>query len=346
MNVHISYKIEKTAHLEQLIQKNLEKLQRHLQVFRPELVHFKGVLGEGAAREGYSCSLNLRLPSGQLAAQESSPVLDLAFKAALDDIVEQLKKHKEVLRHHHRWQRRRGGQRSAAGTVPFEETIAAVKPETVLPGDIANYVNVNLPRLERYIRREIEYWQSEGLLRPDQVTVDDVVGEAIADALGESHEKPERIKLEPWLYRLATDAIRRLASPSGEGGRIPLGSSYERQAAQDGDQVLVPTQESEEGPYADEVLPDSTGDSPEELAARWELMGLIERALQVAGRDEREAFLLFTIEGFTVPEIADIIHRPEEEVRTFIRSAREHLERALLIQDPLKDKLVEYSKST
>jgi len=34
-----------------------------------------------------------------------------------------------------------------------------------------------------------------------------------------------------------------------------------------------------------------------------------------------------------------------EEVRTSIRRAREHLQRALPIKDALKEKLVEYSRS-
>ena len=42
MNVHISYKISKTSDLEKLINQQVEKLGRYLQVFRPELVHLKG----------------------------------------------------------------------------------------------------------------------------------------------------------------------------------------------------------------------------------------------------------------------------------------------------------------
>ena len=70
MNVHISYKIDKTASLEQLIQQQVEKLGRFLQVFRPELVHLKGSVGENAPPEGFVVALNLRLPSGQMAAHE------------------------------------------------------------------------------------------------------------------------------------------------------------------------------------------------------------------------------------------------------------------------------------
>jgi RNA polymerase sigma factor (sigma-70 family) len=90
---------------------------------------------------------------------------------------------------------------------------------------------------------------------------------------------------------------------------------------------------------------DSTAQNPEDLAARNELIELVERSLRDAGRDQREAFILYTIEGFTVEEIADIANHPAEQVRAHIRSAREHLQKTLPLRDPLKDKLVEYAKT-
>jgi RNA polymerase sigma-70 factor, ECF subfamily len=316
MNVHISYKISKTSDLEKLINRQVQKLDRYLQVFRPELVHLKGIIEENPAHEGVVVSLNLRLPSGQMAAHESATAI-AAIKAAFDELTGQLKKHKELLRNHHKFGRRRGPERAGAGTVPFEQTLAAVKPETISASDIANYIDVNLPRLKRLIQRELDFREREGQIPPGQIAVDDVVGEAIAEALSEQHDKPERMKLEPWLYRLAKQAIGRLGSENRDEGSLTTGDG----------------------------IPDSDADNPEELAARRELISLVEITLRDAGRNEREAFILYTIEGFTLEEIADITNRSSEEVRASIRKAREHLQRALPIKDPLKEKLVEYSRS-
>src|SRR6516165_2133496 len=200
MNVHFSYKIEKTADLEKLLQQQTEKLSRFLQVFRPDLVHLKGVVTENAPREGFTVSLNLRLPSGQMASQEHGDTLVGAVKAAFEELTEQLKKHKQLLRNQHKWPRRRGPGRVAIDTVPFEQTVAAVKPQPVSPGDISNYIDANLSGLRRFVERELAHRLSEGQLLRDQILVDDVVGEAIANALGERHDKPERMRLEPWLY--------------------------------------------------------------------------------------------------------------------------------------------------
>ncbi|HXP47769.1 MAG TPA: hypothetical protein VN810_10865, partial [Terriglobales bacterium] len=73
MNVHISYKTAKAPDLEKQFNHQIEKLGRRLQVFRPELVHLKGIIEQSRTREGVVVSLNLRLPSGQMASQEAGP---------------------------------------------------------------------------------------------------------------------------------------------------------------------------------------------------------------------------------------------------------------------------------
>lgn len=345
MNVHFSYKIAKSTDLEHLLQQQTDKLNRLLQVFRPELVHLKGSVVENSPHEGFVVSLNLRLPSGQMAAQETSDTVVGAAKTAFAELANQLKKHKELLRNQHNWPRRRGQSRAVVETVPFEQTLAAVKPEPVSSGDISSYIDANLARLRRFVGRELAHRQREGQLTQDQVSVDDVVSEAIANALDEQHDKPERMRLEPWLYRLAVDAIGKLASGNGDEGRMPLERSRGTGEAYETDEPLAQFSQPQGRLYVENAIVDTTAQSPEDIAARNELIELVERSLRDAGRDQREAFILFTIEGFTVNEIADITSHPAEQVRTDISAARDHLQKALPMRDPLKDKLLEYAKT-
>jgi RNA polymerase sigma factor (sigma-70 family) len=344
MNVHITYKVPKTPDLEKLINQQVEKLGRYLQVFRPELVHLKGIIEDNSAKQGVGVSLNLRLPSGQMAAQSSGTTASAAVKTVFDDIAEQVKKHKHLLRNERKWPRRRGPQRAVVETVPFEQTVAAVKPEQISRDDITHYLDVNFPRLNRFIQRELQYREDQGQLTAGEIAVEDVVNEAIANALGEQGEKPERMKLEPWMHRLALEAISSLAA-SGEEGHIPLERSRGQQNVHASDEALLQFHQPDEKLIEENVIADPAANNPEELAARRELISLVSSALRDAGRDEREAFIFYTIEGFTLDEISDITNRSVEEVRTAIRMAREHLQRALPIKDPLKDKLVEYSRS-
>jgi len=345
MNVHISYKVSKTSDLERLVNQQVEKLGRYLQVFRPDLVHLKGNIEESSARQGVVASLNLRLPSGQMASQKSGPADITAIKAVFDDITEQVKRHKELLRNQHKWPRRLGARSAVVGTVPFEQTVAVIKPERISSSDVANYVNINLPRLERFIQRELADREDQGQLTAGQIAVEDVVGEAIAEALSEQSDRPERMKLEPWVHRLAVHAINRLASDSRDDGHIPLERSRGKQNVQGSDEALLQFHQPDEKLFEENVIADPTANTPEELAARRELINLVGTTLRDAGRNEREAFILYTVEGFTLDEIADISNHTVEEVRAAIRRASDHLQRALPMKDPLKDKLLEHSKS-
>ena len=109
MNVHVSYKVPKTPDIEKEINHQIEKMRKRLQVFRPELVHLKAILDQNSPREGILVSLNLRLPSGQLAAQQKASTPTAAIKTAFDDLMQQLTRHKEILRSSHKWRRWRSG---------------------------------------------------------------------------------------------------------------------------------------------------------------------------------------------------------------------------------------------
>src|SRR5581483_10089205 len=77
-----------------------------------DLVHLKGMVEEVSPREGTSVSLNLRLPSGQMAVQKAAPTATSAVKAAFEDLLQQVNKHKDLLRASHKWQRGRRGDNS------------------------------------------------------------------------------------------------------------------------------------------------------------------------------------------------------------------------------------------
>jgi RNA polymerase sigma factor (sigma-70 family) len=345
MNVHFSYKISKTADLEKQVKHQLEKLSRYLQVFRPELVHVKGIVEENSAREGFVVSLNLRLPSGQMAAQEKGPVAVTVIKTAFDALIEQLKRHKQVLRSKHKWLRHRDADRHAAEVAAFENTVAIVRPDSVSSIDIAGYIDINLPRLERFVERQIAYRESLGELLTDQVASEDVTAEAIATALSDEFEKPERIKIEPWLYRLATEAIGRIAASDRDVAGLPLDRHHGTQNVQASDEARLQFHQPDEKLLEEDFVADGHAGNPEQMAARGELIKLVQLTLRDARRTDREVFILYAVEGFSHDEIAAITNHTLEEVRGSIRKARQHLQRVLPMKDLFKDKPVEYAES-
>ena len=333
MNVHVSYRLPKIPAVEKDIQHQIEKLRKRLQVFRPELVHLKGVVEEVSAREGISVSLNLRLPSGQLAVQTAAPTAAAAVKSGFEDLLQQVNKHKEILRASHKWQRGKKGDSArparAVPQVPFEQTLAAVYPPTVSAEDVRSYVNANLARLERFVEREIYFREAQEVIAPDTLTKEEVIDETIAAALGDGQEKPERLALEPWLYRLALRSLEELSRvDESNGNAVCLEESARPRNVKASDEPELQFHQPDESFTGETVIPDARIATPEQIMASDEMLRLIASALRDLGSGPREAFILHAIEGFGVEEIVGITGLPQDRILTFISAAREHLRRA------------------
>jgi len=333
MNVHVSYRLAKSPSVEKDVQHQIEKLQKRLQVFRPELVHLRGVIEELSPREGISVSLNLRLPSGQMAAQKSAATPESAIKAGFEDLLQQLNKHKDLLRASHKWQRDRRGNATRQGAkfkeVPFEETLAAVFPPTISQDDVRSYVNANLSRLERFVEREIYFREAQETISPNSVSKEEVVDEAIALALTEGQEKPEKLALEPWLYRQALRALDRLSKrDEGDDNVVHLEDPARPRDVRASDEPQLQFHQPDEAIMGSDIVPDSRASNPEQILASDELLRLIASSLRDVPAESREAFILHAIEGFSVEEIAAITGQTADRVLSFVSAARDHLRKS------------------
>jgi len=324
MNVHVSYKVHKTPDIEKEISHQIEKIQKRLQVFRPDLLDLKAVIEENSAREGMIVSLNLHLPSGQLSAQAKAPSPTAAIKAAFDELIQQIGRHKDLLRSSHKWRRWRGGpQESPEPGVPFEQTLAAVLPLTISADDIGSYVNANLSRLERFVDRELYFRRADEEILEDGLSTSEVVNEVIARALGD-HDRPEKLSLEPWLYRLALQAMNEMTARLHElESPVHLEDSRRRQNVEASDEPSLQFHQPDEGWTRESAIPDRRVSTPEQAAYSDEMIALVEAALRGVDRTDRETFLLYGIEGFSLVEIAAITGLHPEAVRESVQRARD-----------------------
>jgi RNA polymerase sigma factor (sigma-70 family) len=341
MNVHFTYKLDKSPSIEKYLQTQIDKLGPRLHVFNPDMISLRGLFEE-APKSGFSVALNLRLPAGQMTAKARAETLQPAIRIAFDDLTEQLRKHKEHLRNQYRYPRVRGVERHRIEPqVAFESTVAAVKPETISSLDVADFVNANLERLHGYVERELHFRRDNGQRRLAAVSVEEVIDEAIANALDDHHARPEKIALEPWLYRLSRSAMDRLGNQLDSAAHPVKLDDGDPDAAIDVDdeemrQFYLP----DERVTNENLIADRHGSTPEDEASRGELMTMVERALRHATRYQREAFLLFTLEGFRLAEIATIMDRPVAQVQADVKIAREHLRRSLIAAGERRQKLV------
>ncbi len=297
---------------------------------------------ETAPKSGFKVALNLRLPAGQMAAQASAETLHAAIRIVFDDLTEQLRKHKDHLRSQYRYPRVRGIERHRIEPqVPFEDTVAAVKPEKISNLDVTGFVNANLERLARYVDRELRFRRDSGQRRLEEVSVEEVIDEVIANALDEHLPRPEKIALEPWLYRLSRSAMDRLANQLESVAHPARLNHEETHSSLDArDEEMLQFYHPDESAAGDDLVADLRGSTPEDDASRQELMTMVERALRGAAPRQREAFLLFTLEGFRLAEIAAITEQSVEQVHGEITAAREHLRRSLIAAGERRQKLV------
>jgi DNA-directed RNA polymerase specialized sigma24 family protein len=212
--------------------------------------------------------------------------------------------------------------------VPFEQTLAAVLPPVVSAEDVRSYVNVNLSRLERFVEREIYFRETQELIGSDTLTKEEVIDETIAAALG-GGEKPEKLALEPWLYRLALRALDQLSrQDESNGGAVHLEDSARPRNVKASDEPELQFHQPDESFTGETVIPDGRVATPEQIMVSDEIVRVIASALRDAGAGPREAFLLYAIEGFGIEEIAAITGLPPEGVLDSISAARDLLRKA------------------
>lgn len=335
MNLHISYKSPKSADLEREFQTQVQKLGRRLQVFRPELVHLRALVEQNSMREGTVVSLDLKLPSGNIAAKDHGAPAPAAVKGAFAELLKQLTKHKEMLR----GQRHRHRAKEGEG-VPFEATVAAVHAPKVSGGDVSTWVDANVERLHRYIARELRHRENSGRLRPGMLAPNEVMGEAIAMALGDGEERPELLSLERWLYRLARSAMDKLERDGEPVATVHLEDSVRKPNVRASDEPQLQFHQPDEMMLEETIIPNRSAPTPEEVLYSEEMVAIVETALAGAKAEEREAFILNAIEGFTVKEIAAIAERPSREVEAHLLAARDRLQRALPRSTPMREHLL------
>jgi len=349
MNVDFSYKAAKNPETEREVRQQIEKLGKRLQVFRPELVHLHGVVAESSTKGGgITVSLNLRLPSGQMATQSTSPTAVGAMKTCFHDLIHQLNAHKDLLRNRHQWRRASKEHRS----VPFEQTVAAVNTNgaasqggTLASRDIDQYVATELPRLNRFISRELRYREATGLLEPNLVSPEEVLDEAIASALSGDEHRSEKVSVERWLYGVALRAISAVATRNGDDGEtVHLELPAGRQNVSGSDDAYLQFHQPDDKLSREDVLPNPDISTPESVALSDEFIDQVEKALTGVSPEQREAFTLFAIEGFTVDEIAEVSKRDPTQVKKSIRAARDLVDHKLPNNNALKKHLLNSSQ--
>jgi RNA polymerase sigma factor (sigma-70 family) len=363
MNVHVSYKTGKTPEVEREFHHQLQKLERRLQVFKPDLVHLHAAVEPGAGR-GSGASLSLRLPSGHIVAQGAGENALAAVKAAFADLLSQLTKHKELLRG--QWTRKtarrdhavpareglpvrargNGGRRGLpkpqhAAELPHA---APAKTDGAVVADVEMWLSANLHKLEEFIDQELNFQVEAERIREGQITHEEVVDEVIVSALSQEDGKAHLLSLESWFHRLALQAIRRLVHANADTANVSLDAPAGIQNVTGSDENVLQYHQPDDSLPEESIIRDQSVRTPEEIMAGDEMVAQLDVVLREVQLQDREAFVLYTLEGFTVDEISRLAGRPAEQVRRSIDHARTHIQQKLPAQNQLRKSLLHHSR--
>ncbi|HEY2361098.1 MAG TPA: sigma-70 family RNA polymerase sigma factor [Candidatus Angelobacter sp.] len=364
MNLHVSYKAGKTPDTEREFKHQIQKLEPRLQVFKPDLVHLHAVVEPDKDR-GVGASLNLRLPSGQMTVQRSGENALAAIKSAFADLISQVTKHKELLRGH--WTRkslrragrekltqmpippqaspaRTNGKAHAQASHPVGETRPATQTDGAALADVELWLSANLRKLEEFIDQELNFQIESDQIREDQITRDEVIDEVIVSALSHEGGKRELLSPENWFHRLALQAIRRLIHDNADTANISLDAPAGIQNVTGSDEIVLQYHQPDDSLPEESIIRDESVRTPEEIMAGDEFVAQLDVVLHGVKSGDREAFVLYTLEGFTVDEISRLAGRSAEQVRQSIQTARTHIQQKLPTQNQLRKSLLHHSR--
>jgi RNA polymerase sigma factor (sigma-70 family) len=336
-----------------------------LQVFKAELVQLNAVAEQENSHRA-TMSLNLRLPSGQMAVQRSGENALAAVKSAFADLLSQVTKHKDMLRG--QWTRkslRRSG-RERLTTMPASELlpakgngekrvqihrvatppkpVPAAKTDEAAVADVELWLSANLRKLEEFIDQELRFQVETDRIREDQITREEVLDEVIVSALSQEDGKTQLLSPESWFHRLALQAIRRLIHDNADTANISLDAPAGIQNVTGSDENVLQYHQPDDSLPEESIIRDESVRTPEEIMAGDEMVAQLDIVLREVRSNDREAFVLYTLEGFTVDEISRLAGRPAEQVRQSIHDARTHIKEKLPAQNQLRRSLLHHSR--
>jgi ribosomal subunit interface protein len=315
--------------LRELVEELIARLDRHAPNSPADTVFLRLFVDENAARKLYHVSLTCDAPGGTLAAQEERHNAEEAVREAFVEIERQLEKRKETLSHSYLYKRparREELRREKAEAVPAEEREREL---------FSTFAERHLKNLYNFVRREIAYCLATGDLPPGEVTAEDVVDATLLQAYREFVKDPARREIRSWLIGLAVEKVEAEVkrSKAERAGSVHIEEDIPETPPTEevstlGDEMMDFYQPDEDQKLED-IIPDMTAPTPEQILESRELQRYINRTLATLPRVWRRAFTLHYVGGVTVAEIARMTKGAESEVERHLEYAREYLRQRL-----------------
>jgi RNA polymerase sigma factor (sigma-70 family) len=302
--------------VQRLIEKKPQKIRKLLPTFSSDAVDLNVTLERITRGNQFQATLVLALPQTAIRVEELADNAAGSVLHAFDEMIRKVKRFKSQLNREKFWQR----QPNWTGGVAATENVR----------ELENAINLNLDKIENYIRREIYHQvilenMPYGLIQPEAV-VDDVFLEVSA----KSAARPENVPLESWMFQIAREQLRKRLENLEDSENTPRLEELQNMQSTpkwgDEDQNFY---QPDEVLRLEDLLKDEKSSNPEEVMEHEEIEVELQKAVANLPVSMREAFVLFALEGFEPDEIAMITGRTPEEVIQEVADARRLLREKL-----------------
>jgi RNA polymerase sigma factor (sigma-70 family) len=190
-----------------------------------------------------------------------------------------------------------------------------------------------LNSLKSYIKRRLRIAYLDLQIRTPVYTSGDILDEVVLRAYANYEQRPEELTLEHWLYRIANEVLeKRLNRQASTDTRrksledltaSELRTPQERITADaEGEVILVEDLDDSEYQQSGYVPLSSSDDDPEKILERKERLFQILHALSRVPQEDRIAFELFAVEGFSKEEVAKILNVSPEAVEEIVKRVK------------------------
>ncbi len=315
-----------------IFEKSMARLDKHMKPVPDESCFLHGKIERHDTKLRFQATLALNVPGRTLVAKEEGVDGESVVREAFLELERQIKKYKEFRRAEPLWRRkaRREGLRKQTKKAPG------------LPGDrekeiLWEMVMPHLDEMYNFIRRELaHFWASGDIIRSGEIQLQDIMDRVVDRAIREFQKKPSRINMRVWLLKIAFEEI------AVEVNRVKR--ERELFVSIEKDVPEVPPNEElktlgdwiyefyqpDEDLRLEDLVPDPKTISPEDIADNRDIQRFVNQSLAKLPESWREAFVLYYVEDFTVPEVAHITGQSEAEVRQSINHAREFLRQTMV----------------
>ena len=319
MQVKINWNgVDVGPQVEELIRRKVQKIERLLEDFGPDTVVLKIDFEKIERKKETIVRLILDLPQKVLRAEKGHKNVMRAISLSFDALWREVKAYKEFYRHEPEYKRK---------TRPsIKERMARADLREALKEEYLTIVLKLLKRIFNFARREIQFRIWSGQLRKGDVSVADVLDEAVVEVFNKLPDEFDERWIERELFRTIIHVIQRVVKEK-RIKKVPLEKTVE--AYEDIDTEIYEFYQPDNLYHLEDLVPDNFFPEPDQAIEQEDIKRYIDQVLSGLPDKWRHAFYLTVFEEFTPEEIAMVQGISPEEVRKYVQLAREYLREKL-----------------